>query len=218
MIRTTVLGASGRCGSWVTRLAAARGMAVRAVVRATSAYEPPPGVRVIQGEVTDPEFLAATVADSHTIISCVGLRRAGPLPWSRLMSPPDLVTAVMRGLIDASPPDARVIWVSAGGVGDSLPATTWPIRRLIRTGNVGVAYDDLESAEAAVRESGRPWLAVRPVTLLPGTPSGRVGPVSRYGLTSAVRRADVATWMLDVAEGSLRWDRNAVLLGSVSDD
>jgi predicted RNA polymerase sigma factor len=84
---------------------------------------------------------------------------------------------------------------------------------LIDVGGIGVAYRDLEAAEEMVATAGRRWLAVRPVTLLPGRPTSRVGPVERYGLLSTVRRSDVAAWMVGVADGRIASTGRAVLLG-----
>lgn len=197
-----VLGASGRTGAHLVRLAAARGHAVEAIVRPGSACPTPDGVRATVGEVTDEAFVAQLVRSRRTVLSCLGLRRRSLLPWSRLLSPPDLVQRVTRSLAEHAEPDARVVWISAGGAGDSRAATSWPVRRMIDAGNVGVAYRDLEAAEEISSRAGRGWLAVRPVTLVPGAPTGRVAEVQRYGLFSTVRRGDVAQWMLDAAGGT----------------
>ncbi len=210
-----MLGASGRCGSHFVRLAARRGHDVTAIVRPGFRGKPPGSVTVVRGEVTDPGFLAAVSSGHATVVSCLGLRRATLLPWSRLLSPPTLVQDVMGGLVRYAAADARVIWISAGGVGDSRERTSFPVRALIRAGHVGTAYDDLEIAERRVRDAGRPWLAVRPVTLAGGPRTGRAGPVERYGLASVVRRSDVASWMLDVADGTVACTEPAVLLGTV---
>ena len=58
------------------------------------------------------------------------------------------------------------------------------------------------------------WLAVRPVTLVHGPPTGRVGRVERYGLFSIVRRADVATWMLGALSRPTEFIERTILLGT----
>ena len=213
-MRLLVLGASGACGRHVVRIAVERGHDVTAVMRPGSGYRPLESVESVIGQVTDRAFLHSVVVGHDTILSCLGLRRASILPWSRLLSPPDLVQRVTALLLDAVPPSARVIWISAGGVGDSRRLATLPIRLMIRSGHVGTAYDDLEVAESRVRSAGRTWLAVRPVTLVNGRPTGRASAVSRYSLSSVVRRGDVAQWMVDVADGAVRWDEDTVLLGA----
>ncbi len=214
-MRLLVLGASGGCGRWVTQLAAARGHRVTALLRAASTFRPPEGVRDVRGSVLDPAVIAPLLADADAAICCLGLRRASALPWSRLLSPPDLVEQVAR--IVAAEPAAhglrRFVWISAGGVGDSRAQATAPVRGLIRAGHVGTAYRDLERAEPVLQASPVPSLAVRPVTLLPGAPTGCAAPVERYGLLSVIRRGDVAAWMLDAADGTAPFAGDRVLLG-----
>ena len=216
-----VLGASGGIGSAVVGQAVARGHRVSAVVRASSPWRSPRGVPVLTAEASDAAELTQALdeglPEGGVVVSCLGLRRAALVPWAPLRSPPDLVETVTGHLlaaVAARPGIERVIWVSAGGVGDSIDACTWTIRRMIRAGNVGVAYADLERAEARVRADGDArWLAVRPVTLTRGAQTGRAGGVSRYGVLSLVSRADVASWILDVTEGTIAAEREAVLLG-----
>jgi pimeloyl-ACP methyl ester carboxylesterase len=93
----------------------------------------------------------------------------------------------------------RLIVISAGGVADSFSRLTWPVQQLVDAGSVAVAYRDLAGMEARLAASSLDWLAVRPVTLMNGAPLGRARPVDRYALTSTIRRADLAAWMLAAA-------------------
>ncbi|NIQ55708.1 MAG: NAD(P)H-binding protein, partial [Gammaproteobacteria bacterium] len=206
-----------RCGSWVVRLAAGRGHDVRAVVRPSSSYRPPPGVAVARGEVLDPRFVEEILPDHPLVISCIGQRRASPSPWSALRSPPDLVKRVMTNVVRAmsQKPGHRILWISAAGVGSSRARTTPAVRRIIDLGNIAVAYRDLEAAERVTDGAEVESLAVRPVTLRPGSPGGDVGPVDRYGLLSTIRRGDVARWILDVADGTRAFQGRTVLLGRI---
>lgn len=170
-MKLIVLGASGRCGSLVVRFARDRGYdEVTAVVRPESSYVAPAEVTVKQGQLTDPEFVRSVLAGHRVIISCIGLRRTGLSPWARLLSPPDLVEHVMGHVIKGvlNPSEARLLWLSAGGVGSSRMQTSWMVRKMISAGSVGVAYKDLEAAERKVKLAEIDSLAIRPVTLVPG--------------------------------------------------
>ena len=215
-MKLIVLGASGRCGSWVVRLAKEGGHDVTAVVREESGYAPPTDVLRRLGQVTDPAFVRSSLAGHRTIISCLGLRRAGLTPWASVLSPPNLIQSVMRYVIDGMTEGSRLLWISAGGVGSSQMQTSAMVRRMIRLGSIGVAYRDLEAAERMIERAEINSLAVRPVTLVPGAPTGNAGPVDRYGLLSTVRRSDVAQWMLDVADGTRSCEGKTVLLGRAS--
>jgi putative NADH-flavin reductase len=215
-VRLVVIGASGGVGRWVTNLASSEGDTVTAVVRPSSEFTAAPGVRVVRGDLTDPAFLEATIAGHDAVVSCVGIRRAGMSPFAKLLSPPDLTTRLASSLarvLDVQDV-RRLIVVSAGGVGDSFARLTWPVQQLVSTGNVAVAYQDLAGMEARLAQSSLDWLAVRPVTLVNGAPLGRARPVTRYALTSIVRRADVAAWMLAAARRHDSFIEHTVLLGS----
>ena len=214
-LRLLILGASGGVGRWLVRLAADRGHDVTAVVRPTAQIDGAGSVRVVRGDLLDRAVLDAAVRGQTAVASCIGLRRAGRSPWAPLRSPPNLVESVMRALVPAMEREgvARIVAISAGGVGDSRAQLTAPVMWLVTRGNIAVAYDDLERMESVLRASTLDWLAVRPVTLADGPPTGRARPVGRYGMTSAIRRSDVATWMLDALERRGTFSDRTVLLG-----
>ena len=216
-MRLLILGASGGCGQWLTRLAAER-HDVTALVRSDSAFAPRPDVAVRRGDVTDPAALDAALPGHDVVLSCLGLRRAGRSPWAPLRSPVDLTARVTRALVPAMQRHGvrRLVAVSAAGVADSFEQCAWPVRRLVTTANVGVAYRDLAEMERLLVASDvldLDWLAVRPVTLVDGAPSGRARPVERYGFLSTVRRGDVAAFMLAAAEGAYL-GRRAEMIGA----
>jgi uncharacterized protein YbjT (DUF2867 family) len=215
-MRLIVLGASGGVGQWVVALAADAGHSVTAVVRQEFSSVSRRNVSVLRGDVTDPSFLESAIDGHDAVVSCIGLRRSGRSPFARLLSPPDLTTRVASVVTRAmeSRNVRRVIVISAGGVAESFSQLTWPVQQLVSTGNVAVAYRDLAGMEARLAASSLDWLAVRPVTLMPGNPLGRARPVCRYGLTSTVRRSDVASWMVAAAVQHDSFVNHAVLMGS----
>jgi uncharacterized protein YbjT (DUF2867 family) len=215
-LKLLVLGASGGVGQWLVRLAAERGHDVTALARPAATLDPPPSVNVIHGDVLDPSVLGAALAGQHAVASCVGLRRAGASPWAPLRSPANLVELVMRALVPAMERGGvgRLVAVSAAGVGDSIAQLTAPVRWLVTRGNIGVAYRDLERAEDVLRASALDWLAVRPVTLANGRPTGRPRPVARYTMRSRVRRGDVAAWMLGALDRREPFAERTVMLGT----
>ena len=215
-LRLLVLGASGGVGQWLVRLAADRGHQVTALVRAAARLDAPPSVRLVRGDPLDSSLLDGAVRGQDAVASCIGLRRAGRSPWAPLLSPAHLVASVTRELVRSMEQAGvgRVVTMSAGGVGDSRAQLTGPVMWLVTRGNIAVAYEDLERMEEVLRGSNLDWLAVRPVTLAEGPPTGRARPVDRYGMTSMVRRSDVATWMLDALERGEPFSERTVLLGT----
>src|SRR6185503_1759733 len=196
-MRLLVLGASGGCGRWLTSLAASRGHQVTALVRPSASLEAAPNVHVRRADPMDPAVLADVIAGQDAVASCIGIRRAAKFPWAPLRSPADLTERLATALVSAMQRGGvrRLVAISAGGVGDSSRQLTPFVRWLLSRGTIGVSYADLARMESVLSASDLDWLAVRPVTLKGGKPTGRAGPVSRFGMFSTIRRGDVAAWM-----------------------
>jgi hypothetical protein len=197
-----VLGASGGCGQWVCRLAADRGHNVKAVVRAGSYVQHLPNVVVVQADVLDQSVWPWLLQELYAVISALGIKRKNPgNPFSKLASPEGLTTKVVDFVVQNAPPSLKKIAViSAAGVGNSYSATAGLIRWMISNSNMKSSYDDLESMEGVLSNSGLNWLAVRPTTLYDGGPTDRCKEVSEYCLTSRDPRGDVAQWMIHFVE------------------
>lgn len=201
-MKLTIFGVSGGVGRELVSQAVSLGHDVRAVVRsgATTTFDPRVEVMHLD-DLCDASVIAQAVRGSDAVLSAVGLRRSRPNnPWSKVISPVDLTSRFARTLVDVLPresPKARLIVVSAAGVGDSRPRMSGALRWLFDRSNIGVAYADLAKMETVLAGSSLDWLAVRPVTLGNGAKSGRVKVVGRYGLMAKIRRSDVAGWMLD---------------------
>jgi hypothetical protein len=98
-------------------------------------------------------------------------------------------------------------------VGDSVKQLTWPVRRLVRAGNIGVAYRDLAEMERTLANSSLDWCVARPVTLVNGPPRKPAHRVERYRLLSHIRRSEVAAWMLAAVERPTPFVDRQILLG-----
>lgn len=197
-----VLGASGGVGQQLVKQGSERGHQIRAVVRDGTAFEGPPGVEVVRGDVLDRSLLIAALQGTEGVLSSLGIRRRSKNPWSALTSPPDFCSRSAQVLVEAmqAASVARVVAVSAAGVAESEAKMNFIMRWLVSTSNIGVAYRDLAVMERIYAESGLDWCCARPVALTDGPRTDRVRPVEHFGLTGFISRADVAAWMLDRLE------------------
>ncbi len=213
----TVFGATGGVGRELTQQAVEANHHVRAVVRSSSAHRVPAGAdAMVIDDLLDREAVAKAVHGADVVLSAIGLRRRNPNnPWSAVTSPIDLTSRFAQLLVDVLPREpARLILVSAAGVGDSRATMSGVLRWMFDHSNVGVAYADLEKMEAVLRQSSLDWLAVRPVTLSNGKRSGRVNLLDRYGLFAKISRADVAGWMLDQLSRPTFGSRTPMIAGA----
>ena len=215
-MRLLILGASGGCGRWASRLAAEAGHDVVAMVRPRTPFDPPSGVRVERGSALDPLDLARAIDGREAVVSCVGAKRVNPRnPWSPLQSPPDASEQSARALVSVlnGTPIRRVVAISAAGVGDSFGAANGVIRFLIRRSTVGAMYADLEKMEQIFFASPLDWLAVRPVTLIDTAPTQRARIVTRFRLSSVIGRADVAQWLVRAATATTPVTNRTPMIG-----
>ena len=213
-MRIVILGASGSVGQWVTRLAAAAGHAVTALVRPQRTFDAPAGVRVLRGSALDERELAPALADQDVLISCLGAQRTQPWnPWSPLREPARVAEPSARAMVATVPATGirRVVVISAAGVGDSLARTNAMMRWMLRHSTVGQMYADLGRMEDVLRASTLDWVAVRPVTLVSAGPSTRTRVLSKYRAISVIGRADLAAWLLRVATDRAIADRTPMI-------
>jgi putative NADH-flavin reductase len=215
-MRLLILGASGGCGTWLTRIAVSRGHQVTAVTRAGQQGKVVGATDVVIGDVLDRSLLQRVTPHHDAVLCALGIRRAGKSPWSTRLSPATFMADVSRLLIPVMQSEgvSRLIAISAAGVGDSAHQLTWPVRTLLSLGNVGVAYRDLAVMEGQLAMRALDWLAVRPVTLVHGDVSGAAREVDRFTMRSTVRRADVAQWMIERIEQPALRSQRFVTLGT----
>ena len=182
------------------KLAAARGHKITAIVRDGSRADAPANVTVVRGDVLDAPFVARTIRGHDAVMSGLGLRYRHP--WATRQSPDDFISRASTHILDGMRASGvrRISVISAAGVGDSRPVLNLPMRFLLATSNVGVAYADLERVEQLLRASELDWQAVRPTTLTHKKATGRVRQTGRYPATATIPREDVAAFMLEELE------------------
>lgn len=202
-MKLLILGASGGCGRWIIKLALKRGHAVRAIVRPETSFDAPEGVKVIRGSVLDENILKGALDGCDVVISALGIKRENPRnPWSDLASPDDLTTRVAEMLVKLLPEKNidRFIGISAAGVRETIHSVNPILRWTILNSNMKAQCKDLAGMESIFEKTALDWLAVRPVTLKDGSPTGKEKLTDYFGLTSSISRGDVGKWILDAAE------------------
>lgn len=206
-MQVVILGASGGVGVHLVKEGVERGHSVTAVVRDTTRFDAPRGVRVVKGNVLDPAFVMEALRGAAWVMSALGIKRNNPAnPWSALASSSDFSSAsahhVARAM--AAHQIGRVVAISAAGVAESAARMNAPMRFLVATSNVGIAYRDLAVMEQvyarAGREHGLDWMCVRPTRLTGGTRSSNVKVTQTFPAMAAISRADVAVFMWNALE------------------
>jgi putative NADH-flavin reductase len=194
-MKILLFGASGATGRELVRHGLAAGHQISAFVRNPSSFTEAPGLRVIQGDVFDPEQVAAAIQGQDAVFTALGARTLGPndlLPKSSA----NIIAGMKRhGLM-------RLIVLGASGAsGDAGKYSSGLQRLLLRVlKHTLLKYPFINSAiqQQQVEASGLDYTVVLPPRLTNGAAIGkyRVLPdaLPRGGAT--LSRADLAEFML----------------------
>jgi uncharacterized protein YbjT (DUF2867 family) len=195
-MKLLILGATGATGRLLVDRALAAGHAVTALVRdPDKAGLPSDKIVLVKGRATEADDVAGAAAGCDAVLSALGPRTAK-----------DPVCAeAARAVVDAMKRQGlkRVVWLSAGGVGDSAPQirrASFVFGRIIMPLFLRRPYANHARAEETLRASDLDWTVLRPVQLVDvstgaqpaALPIGEVVPARLK-----IARTDVAAFMLD---------------------
>jgi putative NADH-flavin reductase len=185
-----IVGTNGKNGLVLVQQASELGHVVTAVVH----HEPKPtmqGVRILQGDVRDPQFIESAIVGQQAIINTIGTRQ----PFLKTT----LETDAARRLIDTMCCHRirRIVAVSSTGVGDSIAY----VRGLYRALMPGFprAIPDREGMEAQIRNTDLDWTIVRPAGFTDGlqTNAAQIVTPDLHRRVRRIARADVAAFILN---------------------
>src|SRR5450755_366254 len=189
-MRLAIFGGTGGTGLEVTRQALEHGHNVRVLVRNPNRMPVVNGnMRLVLGNVLDPESVTKTLLGTDAVLSCLGQRNL--VKNTRVVSDGTrLIMAVMQqhGV-------RRLVLESAFGAGESLAQANL-VERLVFATLLWAPYQDKNLMEPEVKASGLEWTILRPTLLTNGPPTGRYTVSAGRPATGRVSRADVAAAML----------------------
>jgi putative NADH-flavin reductase len=191
-MRLLVIGATGRTGSEIVKLALSRGHSVTAFVRSPQKVQPAHLLSIVRGDPHDSMSIASALVGHDAVLSAIGPHPRDVMHRSTLLT--DCARATVHAMQDTGV--ARLAIVSAAvlfpGGGLYFAFFRWLITNHAR---------DLRSMEHVVQASGLEWTIARPPRL---TKSPRVGYHALAGALPRDKRTvsflAVATFMLDAIE------------------
>jgi putative NADH-flavin reductase len=152
-----LLGATGKTGSEIMRLALARGHEVTAFVRSPQKLSPAGSLTIVRGDPRSPKNMAAALPGHDAVLSAIG-----PHPREALR-PSTLVTDCARATVEAMTTSGvpRLVIISAAVLfpekGLYYAFFRWLTKHHAR---------DLRGMEEIVRGSGLDWTIARPPRLI----------------------------------------------------
>lgn len=192
-----IFGGTGGTGLELLKQAIARGHEVTALVRDPARVGmTDTRLRILKGDVLDPDAVRAAVTGTQAALSALGVR---------LGQPPGTVRSEGTRNIVAALSDAGVrkfVSVSTVGVGDSVGRLTFWARLLLPRLIGAERLEEADRQERIIRQSGLDWVILRPTRLVDDPAKGeyRIGLDLRTGMTSKLTRADLAASLLDQLE------------------
>jgi uncharacterized protein YbjT (DUF2867 family) len=187
-----LLGATGKTGSEIIRVALAKGHDITAFVRSPHKLSPASTLTIVRGDPRDPESMAAALPGHDAVLSVIG-----PHPREALR-PSTLVTDCARATVQAMTASgvSRLAIISAAVLfpekGLYYAFFRWLTRHHAR---------DLRGMENLVRSSGLAWTIARPPRLISSPDAsfraarGAIPPGSR-----SMSFRSVAAFMLEAVE------------------
>ncbi len=193
-MKVLIIGATGATGAMAVQQALDAGHEVVALARAPEKLAVTHArLTVVQGDATRAGDLARALPGVAAVVAILSPRRKDDAVRSQAARA--LVEEMKRAGV------ARLVWVSASGVGDSLAQaarSSFVFGRVIVPLFMKAQFADAAVAEEAVRESDLDWTVVRPVQLVNAPARNDVGAsLDGEKLTRLqIPRADVAAFLV----------------------
>jgi nucleoside-diphosphate-sugar epimerase len=209
-MKIAILGATGKTGGHAMQIALASGHEVRVLARDPAKIrENDPLLTTIKGDATKSEDCARVVEGCAAVVAALGPQGLGATTLRRDSA---------RALVEAMKQNGvkRIVWLSALGVGDSMPQmrrSTFIGSRIFVPLLLKKTYVDVLAAEDVLRASDRDYVLCRPPRLTdkPATGVIEVVPADKKLPRLVTTRADVAAWMVSAAADG-GFDRQAVTI------
>jgi putative NADH-flavin reductase len=194
-MKVIVFGATGGIGRLLVAGALELGHAVTAFVRNGQSLEPRDGLRIVQGDIFDPQSVADAIDGHRAVFSALGARtlKAEPV-LSRAM--PLIINGMHFHMVD------RIITVGAAGAlypaGKYQPPIATVLFAIIRATVLRHPMADQRAQERLLAATDLDYTIVRPPRLTddPATGTYRVLPDALPSSSRRISRADVADFML----------------------
>jgi putative NADH-flavin reductase len=192
-MKLTILGATGGTGQQLVHAAIGAGHEVTAIVRRPDAItESSPQLRVVRGDLLDPQWTGEGIEGADAVLSALGATSRGATTVYSAGT-----AAVLKAMDNAGV--RRILVVSAAPAGPAQGRLTeekiiHPILWQFFRGS----YEDMRRMEQTLAASDTDWTVFRPPRLTDGPATGkaRIAVGKRLPGGRMVSRADLATAML----------------------
>lgn len=196
-MKVLVLGAGGKTGTLVVGRCLEKGHEVTVLVRDAGTFHARDGIRVLQGDATDPADVMKAVEGNEAVIDTIG----GPTPYRdttlERTSAHNVVTAMKAHSI------RRLIVISMMGLGTSKEQTPFWYEHLLMPTFLRGSSKDKAALEEEVSGSGLDYVIARPPILKDEPATGSVLVLGSDATGHEITRADLANFLVDQLDSDL---------------
>ncbi|WP_069658696.1 NAD(P)-dependent oxidoreductase [Arcticibacter eurypsychrophilus] len=194
MDKIIVFGATGGTGRQVVEQALRAGHQVKVVVRQPETFNiSNPNLKIIKGDVLQPDTFEDQFIDADAVISCLGIPKVQPTTlYSESME--NIITAMEKTKAK------RIICISSGAI-DIPPKSSFIMTFLLKNVLQRIykpVYKDMKLMESKLKSSKLNYTVVRAPKLTNGKKTGKYREVTKQPLRKipTISRADLAAYML----------------------
>lgn len=213
-MKLLLLGATGRTGKLVLKLALQQGYEVHCLVRDSTKLSKHELLTIFEGNAQDYNILSLASEGCDCIISALNISRTSDFPWSPLRTPESFLSDVMKNIVSLKEENLkRVIVCSAWGVSETKKDLPFWFRWFIDHSNIGAAYSDHERQEAILKNSTTNWTIVRPSGLTNSKKAQKVKESFNNDPKPSllINRLSVAKYMIDAIEKKSLFQKTVVI-------
>lgn len=166
-MKILLLGATGRTGKLVLKMALESGYEVTCLSRNAERIDQKEGLTILEGNPNNKTDLENALTKCDFIISVLNISRKSDFPWATVRTPKNYLSNVMNTLIPIAENNhlKRIIICSAWGVAETKNDIPKWFKWFIKNSNIGITYRDHERQEKIIMDSKLNWTIIRPVGL-----------------------------------------------------
>jgi uncharacterized protein YbjT (DUF2867 family) len=206
-MRVLVFGATGKTGSLVVERALAKGHEVSVLVRDPARFTIK-GVRVFQGDATNPGDVGEAMPDQDAVIDTIG----GTTPFKSTSLETDAANAAISAM------KAEGVWklvvVSMMGLGESRAQAPFWYKYLLMPTFLHGSTQDKTNMETAVAASGLNYVIVRPPLLKDDPPTGSATVLEAGRIGHQITRGDLANFLVEQLSSDIYIGRTVTVVNS----
>jgi len=204
-MKILVLGATGRTGIEIIKIALQKGHKVSAIARNPEKLKDFE-IDITEGTPYDSETLEKAIKGCDAVINTLNVSRKSDNPWARLAAPRDLISKSAANALQAMKKNGikRFVALSTIGAGRSWKTSPGILKFMVSVSNLKYAFQDHGKQEELLEKSGMDYTICRAPML--SNKKNETGAVATAEGTkpasNALSRNSAAEFFLDIIENN----------------